>query len=70
MKFEIRRALDGKAIMGTDYEECYYDDETIRGMMKAGLKAYKDGKVYRQKNGESKNGKSGRQSYEQFKLCL
>ena len=45
VKYEIRRAIDGKTIMGTDYEECFYDDETIRSLMKAGLKAYKDGKV-------------------------
>nr|DAF41031.1 MAG TPA: hypothetical protein [Caudoviricetes sp.] len=56
--------------MGTDYEDCFYDDETIRGMMKAGLKAYKDGKVYRPKNGDAKHGKDRGQNFKQLELCI
>lgn len=70
MKYEIRRAIDGKTIMGTDYEECFYDDETIRSMMKDGLKAYKDGKVYRPKNGDAKHGKDRGQNFKQLELCI
>lgn len=55
MKFEIVRALDGKGMMETDYESCIPPDETIRSMIKAGYKAYKDGRVYKPKDG-GKNG--------------
>ena len=51
MKFEIVRALDGKGMMETDYESCIPSDDTIRSMIKAGYKAYKDGRVYRPKDG-------------------
>lgn len=56
MKFEIVRTLDGKGMMETEHESCIPSDETIRSMMKAGYKAYKDGRVYRPKDGERKNG--------------
>lgn len=56
MKFEIVRALDGKGMMMTEHESCIYDDDTIRSMMKAGYKAYKDGRVYRPQDGGKKSG--------------
>lgn len=33
-------------IFQTTHEECVPDDETLKNMIKAGMKAYKDGKVY------------------------
>jgi hypothetical protein len=65
MKFEIVRALDGKGMMETDYESCIPSDDTIRSMIKAGYKAYKDGRVYKPKDGGKNgtvrtNGKKGR----------
>nr|DAT82696.1 MAG TPA: hypothetical protein [Caudoviricetes sp.] len=52
-------------MMETDYEFCIPSDETISSMIKAGYKAYKDGRVYRPKDGGKNgtvrtNGKKGR----------
>ena len=46
MKFEVR---DGKFIkMSTEHEECIYDKQTRAQIRKAGLKIYKDGKLWKE----------------------
>lgn len=61
MEFKIVRAIDGQVMMITSHESCIYSDATIRNMMKAGYKAYKDGKVYRPAaEGRGRKNASGR----------
>lgn len=62
MEFMIVRALDGQVMMTTCHESCIYSDATIRNMMKAGYKAYKDGRAYRptQEGKVRKNGSDRR----------
>lgn len=44
-KYEVR---DGKIIkMQTEQEECIYDKQTRNQIRKAGLKIYKDGKLWK-----------------------
>lgn len=66
-EFKIVRMIDGKTMMATSHPECVYSDNVIRGMEKAGYKAYMDGKAYRpaketRKAGKKTNGSDRRQS--------
>ena len=45
-KYEVK---DGKIIkMQTEHEECIYDKKTRAQIRKAGLKIYKDGKLWKE----------------------
>ena len=46
MKFEVKQ--DGIVKMSTEHEECMYDKHTRAQIRKAGLKIYKDGKLWKE----------------------
>ena len=44
LKWEVHR--DGKVMLRTDDDSCFYPEETIKQMIAAGFKIYKNGKIY------------------------
>lgn len=43
-KWEVKK--DGVKHMSTTTDSCFYPDDIVKGMIKAGYKIYKDGKIY------------------------
>lgn len=49
MVFRIVRVSDGEVLFETTSESCIPSVEILKDMQKNGMKAYKDGKVYKVK---------------------
>ena len=45
LKWEVHR--DGKLMLRTDDDNCFYSEEVIKQMIAAGYKIYKNGKIYK-----------------------
>jgi len=52
-KYEVLK--DGKKYFSTEHDSCFYTDETVRIMISAGYKVYKEGKIYNPKNKKAPN---------------
>lgn len=52
--FEVRK--DGKLYMSTEYKECIPEERILKSMKSAGYKPYINGKLWKEKNKENKNG--------------
>jgi hypothetical protein len=53
-KWEVHR--DGKCIMGTNTDECFYPTEVLKQMISLGWKIYKEGKIFKISKENKNNG--------------